>query len=42
MIKAFGEPKNVLEVVDVQEPAAPAAGEVLVGVECTLWQRESM
>ena len=33
MIKAFGEPKEVLEVVDVQEPAAPAAGEVLVGVE---------
>jgi NADPH:quinone reductase-like Zn-dependent oxidoreductase len=33
MIKAFGEPKEVTEVVDVQEPAAPAAGEVLVGVE---------
>jgi NADPH:quinone reductase-like Zn-dependent oxidoreductase len=33
MIKAFGEPKEVLELVDVQEPAAPAAGEVLVGVE---------
>jgi NADPH:quinone reductase-like Zn-dependent oxidoreductase len=33
MIKAFGEPTEVLEVVDVHEPAAPAAGEVLVGVE---------
>ena len=33
MIKAFGEPKEVLELVDVQEPAAPAADEVLVGVE---------
>jgi NADPH:quinone reductase-like Zn-dependent oxidoreductase len=33
MIKAFGEPKEVLELIDVQEPAAPAAGEVLVGVE---------
>ena len=32
MIKAFGEPKEVLELVDVQEPAAPAADEVLVGV----------
>ena len=33
MIKAFGEPKEVLEVVDVHEPTSPAAGEVLVGVE---------
>jgi NADPH:quinone reductase-like Zn-dependent oxidoreductase len=33
MIKAFGEPTEVLEVVDVPEPASPAAGEVLVGVE---------
>ena len=33
MIKAFGEPTEVLELVDVREPAAPAAGEVLVGVE---------
>jgi NADPH:quinone reductase-like Zn-dependent oxidoreductase len=33
MIKAFGKPSEVLELVDVQEPAAPAAGEVLVGVE---------
>ena len=33
MIKAFGEPKEVLEVVDVHETASPAAGEVLVGVE---------
>jgi NADPH:quinone reductase-like Zn-dependent oxidoreductase len=33
MIRAFGKPNEVLELVDVQEPAAPAAGEVLVGVE---------
>jgi NADPH:quinone reductase-like Zn-dependent oxidoreductase len=33
MIKAFGEPTEVLELVDVPEPTAPAAGEVLVGVE---------
>jgi NADPH:quinone reductase-like Zn-dependent oxidoreductase len=33
MIKVFGEPTEVLELVDVPEPTAPAAGEVLVGVE---------
>jgi NADPH:quinone reductase-like Zn-dependent oxidoreductase len=33
MIKAFGEPSEVLELVDVPEPKATAAGEVLVGVE---------
>ena len=33
MIKAFGEPTEVLELVDVPEPTGPAAGEVLVGVE---------
>jgi NADPH:quinone reductase-like Zn-dependent oxidoreductase len=33
MIRAFGEPREVLELVDAQEPAAPAAGEVLVSVE---------
>ena len=33
LIKAFGEPTEVLELVDVPEPAGPAAGEVLVGVE---------
>ena len=33
MIKAFGEPIEVLELVDVPEPATPASGEVLVGVE---------
>ena len=33
MIKAFGEPMEVLELVDVPEPTGPAAGEVLVGVE---------
>jgi NADPH:quinone reductase-like Zn-dependent oxidoreductase len=32
-IKAFGEPAEVLELVDEQEPAAPRASEVLVGVE---------
>src|SRR5580700_5918001 len=33
MIKAFGEPSEVLELVDVPEPPRPAAGEVLAGVE---------
>jgi NADPH:quinone reductase-like Zn-dependent oxidoreductase len=33
MIKAFGEPSEALELVDVPEPKGPAAGEVLVGVE---------
>jgi NADPH:quinone reductase-like Zn-dependent oxidoreductase len=33
MIKAFGQPTEVLELVNVPEPAGPAAGEVLVGVE---------
>ena len=33
LIKAFGEPTDVLEVSDVPEPSGPAAGEVLVGVE---------
>jgi NADPH:quinone reductase-like Zn-dependent oxidoreductase len=33
MIRAFGEPREVLELVDAQEPAAPAVGEVLVSVE---------
>ena len=33
LIKAFGEPTEVLELVDVPEPPGPAAGEVLVGVE---------
>ena len=33
MIKAFGEPTEVLELVDVPEPNGPAAGEVLVSVE---------
>jgi NADPH:quinone reductase-like Zn-dependent oxidoreductase len=33
MIKAFGEPRDVLDFVDVPEPPGPVAGEVLVGVE---------
>ena|SRR5436309_1090359 len=33
LIKAFGEPTEVLELADVPEPLGPAAGEVLVGVE---------
>src|SRR6266850_2193014 len=33
LIKAFGEPTEVLELSDVPEPSGPAAGEVLVGVE---------
>jgi NADPH:quinone reductase-like Zn-dependent oxidoreductase len=32
LIKAFGEPAEVLELADVPEPSGPAAGEVLVGV----------
>jgi NADPH:quinone reductase-like Zn-dependent oxidoreductase len=33
LIKAFGEPTEVLELANVPEPLGPAAGEVLVGVE---------
>jgi NADPH:quinone reductase-like Zn-dependent oxidoreductase len=33
IIKTFGEPLDVLELVDVPEPTRPAEGEVLVGVE---------
>lgn len=33
MIEAFGDPIEVLELVDAPEPARPASGEVLVGVE---------
>jgi NADPH:quinone reductase-like Zn-dependent oxidoreductase len=33
LIRAFGEPTEVLELADVPEPLGPAAGEVLVGVE---------
>jgi NADPH:quinone reductase-like Zn-dependent oxidoreductase len=33
MIKAFGDPSEVLELVDVLEPKGAAAGEVLVPVE---------
>jgi NADPH:quinone reductase-like Zn-dependent oxidoreductase len=33
MIKAFGEPTEVLELVDAPEPPGPVAGEVLIGVE---------
>ena len=33
LIKAFGEPTEVLELADVPEPSGPAAGEVLIGVE---------
>ena len=33
LIKAFGEPAEVLELADVPEPSGPALGEVLVGVE---------
>ena len=32
LIKAFGEPSEVLELADVPEPSGPAAREVLVGV----------
>src|SRR5260221_9761925 len=33
LIKAFGEPTDVLKVAEVPEPSGPAAGEVLIGVE---------
>src|SRR5437899_12320538 len=33
LIKAFGEPTDVLELADIPEPSGPAAGEVLIGVE---------
>src|ERR1700693_2744656 len=33
LIKAFGEPTEVLELSDVPEPSELALGEVLVGVE---------
>ena len=33
LMRAFGEPTQVLELGDVPEPSGPAAGEVLVGVE---------
>ena len=32
-VQHLGEPTEVLELADVPEPSAPAAGEVLVGVE---------
>jgi trans-2-enoyl-CoA reductase len=32
-IAAFGEPIDVAEVIDVAEPAAPGAGEVLLGMD---------
>src|SRR5712664_1552153 len=32
-IRTFGEPGIVLELADIPEPPAPAAGEVLIGVE---------
>lgn len=30
---SFGKPSDVLKVVDIPEPPAPASGEVLIGVE---------
>ena len=32
-IRSLGAPKDVLELVDLPEPRAPAGGEVLIGVE---------
>src|SRR6267142_1679765 len=32
-LRTFGEPGIVLELADLPEPPAPAAGEVLIGVE---------
>jgi NADPH:quinone reductase-like Zn-dependent oxidoreductase len=33
LIKAFGEPTDVLELADAPEPSGPAVGEVLVGID---------
>jgi NADPH:quinone reductase-like Zn-dependent oxidoreductase len=33
LIKAFGEPTEVLELADLPEPSGPVPGQVLVGVE---------
>jgi NADPH:quinone reductase-like Zn-dependent oxidoreductase len=32
-IRGFGAPQDVLELIDLPEPSAPASGEVLIGVE---------
>src|SRR5580704_5372685 len=32
-IKSYGDPLEVLEVVDVSEPGAPGANEALLGIE---------
>ena len=32
-ISAYGDPLNVLELVDIPEPGAPGMGEVLIDVE---------
>src|SRR5258708_21000861 len=32
-ISAYGDPLNVLELVDIPEPGVPGAGEVLINVE---------
>src|SRR5258708_21043946 len=32
-ISAYGDPLNVLELVDIPEPGVPGAGEVLIDVE---------
>ena len=34
-ISAYGDPLNVLELVDIPEPGVPGAGEVLIDVELT-------
>jgi hypothetical protein len=35
-IRTFGEPGIVLELADLPEPPAPAAGQVLIGVQHAL------
>ncbi len=35
-IKSYGDPLEVLEVVDVPEPEAPGADEALLGIEIEL------
>ncbi len=39
-IRTFGEPGIVLELADLPEPPAPAAGQVLIGVEACADQHE--
>jgi NADPH:quinone reductase-like Zn-dependent oxidoreductase len=41
-IKSYGDPLEVLEVVDVPEPGAPAANEALLGIELATLNRHDL